>query len=152
MLPVSHPLSFCWPPPLPRAPQPSARALRWSCLHPQAAGQPINPLPLLQVLQLGFPPAELITSPPVDIPLAQAAAVQGLLDQLQAPHAFSIPDMSVSASLSVHTYRQQLLLLLLAYVTQAEGRDSYVSDAAQALRGSQQPPYAFITVPVSLWS
>eukprot|EP00891_Asterochloris_glomerata_P006683 jgi/Astpho2/6683/Aster-05036 len=99
------------------------------------------------LLQLGFPPAELITSPPVDIPLAQAAAVQGLLDQLQAPHAFSIPDMSVSASLSVHTYRQQLLLLLLAYVTQAEGRDSYVSDAAQALRGSQQPPYAFITVP-----
>ena len=109
----------------------------------------MNPLALLQVLQLGSPPAELITSPPVDVPLAQAAAVQGLLDQLQAPHAFSIPEIPVSASLSVHTYRHQLLLVLLTYVTQAEGLDSYLSDAAQALRHSQKPPYAFITVMVS---
>ena len=75
--------------------------------------------------------------------------MQGLLDQLQAPQAFSIHDNSVSASLSVHTYRQQLLLLLLTYVTQAEGLLSYVSDAAQTLRGSQQPAYAFISVTVS---
>ena len=129
--------------------QTSARALRWSCLGLQAAGQPIHPLPLLQVLQLGSPPAVLTTSPPVDIPLAQAAAVQGLLDQLQAPQAFSIHDISVSASLSVHTYRQQLLLLLLTYVTQAEGVVSYVNDAAQTLHGSQQPAYAFISSTVS---
>ena len=109
----------------------------------------MNPLPLLQVLQLGSPPAELITSPPVDVALAQAAAVQGLLDQLQAPRAFSITDISGSASLSVHTYRQQLLLVLLSYVSQAEGLVSYVRDGAQALRGYQQPPYAFITVTVS---
>ena len=101
------------------------------------------------MLQLGSPPAELTTSPPVNVILAQAAAVQGLLDQLQAPHAFSIHYIPLSASLSVHTYRQQLLLLFLIYVTQAQGLVSYVSDAAQALHGSQQPPYAFITVTVS---